>query len=48
MTGILKDFDFAIAYSDDIIFLAEQQKNTYNNQKCIWETLIGKPLHEIE
>ena len=28
MTAILKDFDFAIAYLDDIIILAEQQKNT--------------------
>ena len=28
MTGILKDFDFAIAYLDDIIFLADQQRNT--------------------
>ena len=28
MTGILKDFNFAIAYLDDVIILAEQQKNT--------------------
>ena len=28
MTGILKDFDFAIAYLDDIIiFIGQQQKN---------------------
>ena len=28
MTGILKDFDFTIAYLDDIIILAEQWRNT--------------------
>ena len=28
MPGILKDFKFAIAYLDNIIILAEQQRNT--------------------
>ena len=28
MTGILKDFFFAIAYLDDIIIFSKQQKNT--------------------
>ena len=28
MTVILKDFNFAIAYLDDIIIFAEQQRNT--------------------
>ena len=27
MTGILKEFDFDIAYLDDIIFLVQQQRN---------------------
>ena len=42
MTGILKDFDFTIAYLDNIIFLAEQQKKPVTHQKGIPETLIAK------
>ena len=30
MTGILKDFDFAIAYLDDIIILAQQWKSIFS------------------
>ena len=33
MTRILKDFDFAIAYLDDIIILADQQRNTCHTSK---------------
>ena len=45
---ILKDFNFVIAYPDDIIILAEQQSNTVKHQKGIQETPISKTFHEIE
>ena len=36
MTRILKDFNFAIVYLDDIIILAGQQKNTcYTSERYV-------------
>ena len=43
MTGILKDFPFAIAYLDDIIIF---RKTPLTHQNGIQKTQIGKPLRE--
>ena len=49
MTGILKDFDFAIAYLDDIIiFSRTAEEHLSHIRKVFEETSIGKILHEIE
>ena len=36
ITRILKEFNFAIAYLDDIIILAEQQRNNCHTSEEIW------------
>ena len=44
MTGILKDFNFAIAYLDNIILF--RQRTPFTHQNGIQKTQIGKPFHE--
>ena len=47
MTGILKDFPFAIAYLDDIIIFSKTPQETpLTCQNGIWKTQASKPLHE--
>ena len=47
MTGILKDFPFAIAYLDDIIIFSKNTPGTpHTHQNGIQKTQISKPLHE--
>ena len=42
MTGILKDFNFAIAYLDDIINIQQDSRRTsFTHQEGIQETLFG-------
>ena len=48
MTRILKDFDFAVAYLDDIIIFSRTADEHLSYQKGFWETLIGNTFHEIE
>ena len=47
MTGILKDFPFAIAYLDDIIIFRKTPQEHLSHIRMVFKkTQIGKPLHE--
>ena len=47
MTGILKDFPFAIAYLDDIIIFSKTPQEHLSHIRMVFEKLkSGKPLHE--
>ena len=49
MTGILKDFSFAIAYLDDIIISSKTPQEHLSHIQIpngIWKTQVSKPLYE--
>ena len=47
MTGILKDFPFAIAYLDDIIIFSETSQEHLSHIRMVFEkTQVSKPLYE--
>ena len=47
MTGILKDFPFAIAYLDDIIIFSKNTPGTpLTHLNGIWKTQVSKPLYQ--
>ena len=49
MTGILKDFNFAIAYLDDIIIFSKTPQECLLHIRMVFEqTQISKPFHEKE
>ena len=44
MTGILKDFNFAIAYLDDIIIFSKTEQEHLNNIKQVFKKLRSAHL----
>ena len=47
MTGILKDFPFAIAYLDDIIIFSKTPQEHLSHIQMVFEkTQVSKPFHE--
>ena len=49
MTGILKDFNFTIAYLDDLIIFRQNTPRTpFTHQNGLRETQISKPFHVEE
>ena len=49
MTGILKDFDFAIAYLDDIIIFSRTAEEHLSHIKQVFEKVTSsKTLHEVK
>ena len=49
MTGILKEFDFVIAYFDDIIIFSRTAEEHLSNIKWVfWKIKRWKALHEVQ
>ena len=48
MTGILKDFNFVIAYLDNIIIFSKAARTSFTHQEGIQETMVSQTLHENE
>ena len=48
MTEILKDFNFAIAYLDDIIKFSKMAEEHLSHIRQVFEKLSCKALHEIK
>ena len=48
MTGILNDFNFTIAYLDDMLIFSNPPRNTFYTSEWSSKTQISQPFHEKE
>ena len=48
MTGILKDFNFAMAYLDDIIIFSKTAEEQLDHVKCLQKAKKCTPVNETQ